>query len=219
MIYYLVYIYPALRGMWDRDTTCLKNGKGIQECKDSVEETRTLTTLKQEVETHKFVGSLAGMCDIVSQQANVNRIFQTDVIRYKTVRDTLDRTIRELRRAYLDGRGTHPGGTLYNEVRLSMTDKNTMSDVMRKDLVKLASSSGVGSGVGCTSGTTVGCSSKGDNTETTMGEVPSTPKVSSVIVWCLVVLLMIFLGAAFRTGYVPSFGLMNLFTLCLAYFL
>ena len=40
--------------------------------------------------------------------------------------------------------------------------------------VKLPSSSGVGSGVGCTSGDTVGCSSKGDSTETAMGEDPPT---------------------------------------------
>ena len=65
----IVKNYPALRVMWERETR-LKNTQSDV----------SVSQLVHDTETHKFLGSLYSICDILYQQAEINTEFQRKVV-------------------------------------------------------------------------------------------------------------------------------------------
>ena len=75
--------------------------------------------LLRQTETHKFLGSLAGIADIVYQQAEVNVEFQKDEVYFKRLMSVVDGAITELEHTYLD-ETKRPGGKYLNDVHQCM---------------------------------------------------------------------------------------------------
>jgi hypothetical protein len=124
----LVYNYAALREQWDRDLQQLKEKSKHKE--SDPEGAKVVLNIIREVETHKWVGSLAVMTDMVVQQSVVNQIFQKDVVRFKVVTETIDQAIQELEESYLN-HDAPPGGTEYNLVRTAMLSKKPLSEYIK----------------------------------------------------------------------------------------
>jgi len=106
--------YPALCVMWEREVS-----------DKNLNADHTVLELVHDTETHKFLGSLTSVCDVLYQQAEINKEFQHEVVYFKKLMDTIHYSINELVQTYLDSDFT-PGGHFYNEVHDAMvsTRKN-----------------------------------------------------------------------------------------------
>ena len=94
--------------------------------------------LMSQTERHKFLGSIAGIADIVYQQAEVNVEFQKDEVYFKRLTTVIDHAIAELQDTYLH-ETKRPGGKYLNEVHQCM--QSTRMPVSNRIHPQTASSS------------------------------------------------------------------------------
>jgi hypothetical protein len=126
----LVSSYGSLRVQWDRHM-----GRLAQDTRMQTEPAGLcrLSDIIQATETHKYIGSLAGIHDVLYQQAEVNKAFQAKNLRFKTVTALITKTVSELKSTYLDSNVV--GGTVYMDVHRCMRES-------RRNLADAIASSG-----------------------------------------------------------------------------
>ena len=130
-------LYPALRRHFERE------GKDASH-------------IHSIIESHKFLGYLAGSRDILCQQAVFNKICQKTDVHFKRVRQCVEQSCHELRESYIVKyeKGKQLGGSAYDKVykaMVSATSLDRASDEAKKKADRVSAEKGKYESVSLTS--------------------------------------------------------------------